>query len=546
MNVIARNTTASGCIVLFGRRAIVLAAVMVMALSLPGRIARAGNVLVNPGFEADPAGQTQSIVAWTRFGMSSDNTFGETGARIAHSGANYFKVFQGFSGTSNYDGIYQRVISGPGATYSADGWAYTSSSDTLAGKNVAWLEVTFRDAAGNILSLYRSSLITTNLIGSGAFSPGRWIDLPLTNQYDPLTLRITNRTDTLTAPPGASYAQYQVQLQGDTNPAGGSISGGSIYFDDLALNQTSGGRYGNWNVTWSDEFNGASINSSVWTFDIGNNNGWGNNELEYYTSSPQNAYVSNGLLHIVALQQSVGGYHYTSARMKTQRLYSKTYGRFEFRARLPAGVGFWPALWMLGTDITSAGWPGCGEIDVMENKGGFLTNVQGSLHSGSDETGIYTLPEGSVTDFHNYLLEWTNTAVNWFADGVLYETQTNWTSSQGAYPAPFNQPFFLIMNVAVGGNYLGNPSQGGINSNSVFPGEMQVDYVRIYDITAPLEISAAAGQTGLFLAWPANVVCHLESTSNLPGVWTPVNNASNPYSPPATLTSSMFYRLQSP
>jgi len=121
-----------------------------------------------------------------------------------------------------------------------------------------------------------------------------------------------------------------------------------MYFDDCTLNQTGGPSTSlAWNIVWSDEFNGTSINPRNWTFDTGNNSGWGNSELEYYTSSTQNAYVSNGLLHIVARQQATNGFSYTSARMKTEGLYSKTYGRFEWRVKLPQGVGFWPATWML-------------------------------------------------------------------------------------------------------------------------------------------------------------------------------------------------------
>ena len=127
-----------------------------------------------------------------------------------------------------------------------------------------------------------------------------------------------------------------------------------------------------WKLVWSDEFDGAYIDTNIWTYDLGNNSGWGNNELEYYTGSTQNSYVSNGFLHIAALRQSMNGFNYTSARMKTEGLYSAEYGRFEFRASLPSGAGFWPALWMLGANIDTVGWPGCGEIDVMENKGSCL------------------------------------------------------------------------------------------------------------------------------------------------------------------------------
>ena len=451
----------------------------------------AGNVLTNPGFELDAAGQHQNLIGWTWYGQPWGNTFNETGAD-ARSGANYFKVFQGFTGGVNYNGVYQDYISGPGVTYTADGWAKTISGDVLAGQNAAWIEVTFRDANAGVLALYKSSLFNTNALRTGRFPTNAWVNLPVTNQYNPTTFALTGTVTNLVAPLGTYFVRYQIVLQGDA--AG---SGGSVYFDDLNLNLTRASAYGDWAVAWSDEFNGATINTNVWTYDLGNNGGWGNSELEYYTGRTNNASTTGGLLHVVARKESTNGFSYTSARMKTQGLAAWQYGRFEWRARCPAGTGFWPALWFLGTNITSVGWPACGEIDVMENNGATLTNVQGSLHSGSDETGIYTIPNDSVTNFHTYVVDWSTNAFLWYVDGHLYQMQTSWTSSQGAYPAPFNKPAFIIMNLAVGGNYVGNPSVATINANGGFPGEMQVDYLRVYNVALPavsnLTLLAASG-----------------------------------------------------
>jgi beta-glucanase (GH16 family) len=518
---------------------------IVAGLMLLTPLVRGTDLLTNPGFELDPQGQTSVIIGWNSYSAGGGNVLSETSAAIAHSGSNYLKVYQAFNGSINYNGVYQDNLSGPGAVYAADGWAYTLSSDVLAGQNVAWIEVTFRDVDANILALYRSALITTNAIATGTFPTSTWLDLPVTNQYNPNTFLVTNYTAALVAPAGTSFVRYQIVFQGDA--AGHN---GSVYFDDLTLTQTAGAPQGNWNIVWSDEFNGASINTNIWTYDLGNNSGWGNSEMEYYTSSTQNAYVSNGFLHIVALQQSIGGYNYTSARMKTEGLYSAEYGRFEWRASLPAGAGFWPALWMLGNNINGVGWPECGEIDVMENNGSVLTNVQGSLHSGSDETQVYTLPSGSVTNFHIYTLEWAAnaiTTINWYVDGILYETQTNWYDADGAYPMPFNQPFFIIMNVAVGGSYLGYPSTSTINANSTFPGQMMVDYVRLYNLTAPLQLTVGLSGGTLSLTWPSNIVCHLESTTNLSAVssWTNVAGAATPFST-TPLSAAAFYRLASP
>jgi beta-glucanase (GH16 family) len=277
-------------------------------------------------------------------------------------------------------------------------------------------------------------------------------------------------------------------------------------------------------LVWSDEFNGASIDLTKWTFDTGHggsNPGWGNDELEYYTSRTNNAYVTNGMLHIRAqietTNSSEGTFYYTSARMKTQGLYWKTYGRIEWRAKLPAGVGFWPALWSLGTNINAIGWPGCGEIDVVENNGATITFEQGSIHSGSDATQVYNFTGGdSVTNFHVYDLDWNTNAtggvsITWSVDGVAYETQTSWSSSTGnPYPYPFNQPFFFLMNLAVGGDYLGNPSTNSINPN--MPGEIVVDYMRVYDYVTivptnppatPTGLTATPGGTSVALNWNA-------------------------------------------
>jgi beta-glucanase (GH16 family) len=519
---------------------------IVFSLAIAVTSALAGNVLSNPGFESDTIGETMTVLGWSAYG---GNAYSETSATLAHSGTNYFKVYQAFNGQVNYTGVYQDYISGPGAAYSADGWAYTLSSDQLAGQNVAWIEVSFRDANANVLALYRSALVTTNTIATRAFPVNTWMDLPVTNQYDPNTHVLTNTTANLAAPVGTCFVRYQIVFQGD---AAGSA--GSMYFDDLNLTQTGGAPYGNMNIVWDDEFNGTSINTNVWTFDTGNgdsNPGWGNNELEYYTSSTNNAYVANGCLHIVALQQSTNGFSYTSARMKSQSLFSWRYGRFEWRAQLPPGVGCWPALWMLGTNINSLGWPGCGEIDVMENNGNDPALVQGSLHSGSDETAIYNFIGDSVTNFHTYTLDWTTNAMLFYVDGHLYETQASWSSSTGnAYPFPFNQPFFLIMNLAIGGNYVGNPSITSINSGTVFPSAMLVDYVRIYSVTDKLMIAIQQTGNNVLMSWPGNIICHVQVQTNrlssgLGTNWISLVTTNNLLEI-APGSGGVFFRLQSP
>jgi len=508
----------------------------------------AANILTNSGFE------TASLAGWTPFGA---NNYSQSGG-VAHGGVNYCKVYGQFNGATNYTGIYQDNPSAPGAIYSADGWAYSLSSDYIRGQDLIWLEVSFRDASYNALALYRSVVVSSNNIASyGGLNT--WFDLQITNQcsftnaskliLSPGT--VTNTVTSLVAPSGTVYARYQIVFeQGKDNASG------SMYFDDLTLNQTGGTvvvpPVTQWNIVWSDEFNGTSIDTSKWAFETGNNNGWGNSEREYYTGRTNNAYVSNGILHIVARQESTNGFSYTSARMKTENLYTTTYGRVEWRAKLPAGVGMWPALWMLGANIGPVGWPGCGEIDVVETKGTAPATVQSSLHSGSDETGTYIFSGGdSSTNFHNYLLDWEPNSISFSVDGHLYETQTSWgTSISGAtYPTPFNAPFFILMNLAVGGNYVGNPSISAINAGTIFPAEVQVDYVRVYERTVPLQISATQSNGNFVLICPTNIICHLQAqTNSLVGAnWFDVSNPTNLFViVPDPNNASVFFRLESP
>jgi beta-glucanase (GH16 family) len=263
-----------------------------------------------------------------------------------------------------------------------------------------------------------------------------------------------------------------------------------------------------WQLMWSDDFSGNTIDTNNWTFDSGNGNGgWGNRELEYYTSRSENVYVADNMLHIVARKEDYQGKDYTSAKLKTRGRFSQKYGRFEFCARLPEGKGYWPALWMMPEQAVYGRWAASGEIDVMENKGGDPENILGTIHFGgasphnaqSHGPGFKFPPGGSATDFHVYAVEWTTNAISWYVDDHLYETQTNWWSSsdpsnphgRNPYPAPFNQPFYIIMNLAVGGNFGGNPDE-----TTVFPGEMQLKYVRVYgqmdDVSTSVKVAPKA------------------------------------------------------
>ena len=267
-----------------------------------------------------------------------------------------------------------------------------------------------------------------------------------------------------------------------------------------------------WNLVWSDEFNSTSVDTNRWSFDIGTGPpypGWGNSELEYYTSRTQNVYVAGGVLHIVARRESFSGSSYTSARVKTMSLFAKKYGRIEFRAKLPQGQGYWPALWLLPQDSVYGDWPASGEIDVMENQGANPWFVLGSIGYGAIgnpqffSAWGYVYPD-TVTDFHTYVVEWTPNMFIWSVDEELYALQTYWWTSGGAYPAPFDQSFYILMNLAVGGQFGGDP-----DVTTVFPGEMQVDYVRVYDdgqVTASFSASPVNGLPPLAVSFHDNSI----------------------------------------
>jgi beta-glucanase (GH16 family) len=240
------------------------------------------------------------------------------------------------------------------------------------------------------------------------------------------------------------------------------------------------------NLIMSDEFNtDGALNSAMWNFDIGNGAaqgipGWGNNELQYYTNRPENVVIEDGMLKITARQESFEGSGYTSAKIQTKDKFEKKYGRFEARIQLPWSQGLWPAFWMLGANSDEVTWPACGEIDIMENRGQEPTLINGTLHgpgysAGESITKSFEL-EGDRFDtgFHIFGIEWGQGYINFYVDDVLYNQLTP-ADVTGEWVFD-DQPFYLIMNVAVGGNYSGPP-----NENSVFPQTMLVDYVRIYE-----------------------------------------------------------------
>ncbi len=268
---------------------------------------------------------------------------------------------------------------------------------------------------------------------------------------------------------------------------------GLLIFSSLCLSGQE------WQLVWEDEFDGNELDTTKWSYQTGTGaeyglTDWGNNELQYYRE--QNVTVSDGSLHIVAKRESYGGKGYTSGRIRTIEKGDWTYGRFEFRAKLPRGQGFWPAIWMLPTDLEYGGWAASGEIDIMENVGYEPTTVHGTLHFGAawpdnnykgapyETTGW---PFSKV--FYDFALEWEEGEIRWYVNGQLFQTlgEGDWDSRGHDFPAPFDKRFHLLLNVAVGGNWPGDP-----DGTTEFPQEMVVEYVKVYkDASTGVENNAS-------------------------------------------------------
>jgi beta-glucanase (GH16 family) len=242
---------------------------------------------------------------------------------------------------------------------------------------------------------------------------------------------------------------------------------------------------GGWTLAWSDEFNypnGSAPDPAKWSFDLGSH--W-NNELEYYTDRPKNARIENGNLVITALEETYTGNDgvardYTSARLTTRAKFEQAYGRFEARIKIPSGQGLWPAFWLVGNDMKKVGWPACGEIDVMETVGKEPSIVHGTIHGPgySGAQGIassFRLAGGRFADdYHIYAVEWEPSALRFYVDDILYATRTPTEVPQGTRWV-FDHPFYILLNLAVGGAWPGPP-----DNTTVFPRNMLVDYVRVY------------------------------------------------------------------
>ncbi|MBI1228035.1 MAG: family 16 glycosylhydrolase [Bacteroidetes bacterium] len=303
--------------------------------------------------------------------------------------------------------------------------------------------------------------------GSLSFAPGE----------TEKTVTVTILTDAI----GEGDEEFELVL---SNPVNATISTtpvlGTIRNDDGDIPTSDDGyttpeSYPGYTLVWQDEFNGTQIDPANWIHETGPN--WFNNELQNYTDRPVNSYVSDGKLVIKALKENLEGREYTSARMITKGLHEFKYGRIDIRAKLPIGQGIWPALWMLGSNIDVVGWPKCGEIDNMELIGKEPSTVYGTPHwdnngSHASYTGSTQLATGTFADkYHVFTIIWTSQSIKWLLDDVQFHV----IDITPAELSEFRQNFFFIFNVAVGGDWPGNP-----DASTVFPKQMEVDYVRVF------------------------------------------------------------------
>lgn len=313
-----------------------------------------------------------------------------------------------------------------------------------------------------------------------------------------------DKKGTLSIPIGATSADLSIDVVADTlkesdedfkvlfsNPKNATLSLteviSTIRNDDTYVPTSSNDgysspeNYSGYKLAWRDEFNESQINLSNWGYDIGGH-GWGNNESQYYTNDPKNAYIKSGRLVIEANKEKFQNREYTSARLLSKGKKEFMFGRVDIRAKLPQGKGIWPALWMLGSNISQVSWPACGEIDIMEMLGHDPKKVYGTIHWGDQGASTSKKAEsqyvlaGAKTfsdEFHVFSLDWEKDKINILVDDkVIFSTTA---AKLGANPYPYNQPFFFIMNIAVGGNWPGYP-----DATTVFPQRMEVDYIRMF------------------------------------------------------------------
>lgn len=413
-----------------------------------------------------------------KFKKSLSSTFLSTilfAGMVASSLANAV-VYQ----AENYNAFYDTTPGNAGGVFRGDAVDIEGTSDSGGGYNVGWI-VQGEWLAFNGLTIPTTGSYTIRLRVASPNGATASVDLnagsiPLGNFVIPTTGGWQNWT-TVSRTVNLNAGTYNLGVFAQT-------SDWNFNWIEITPNNTNPGR----TLVFADEFN--NINTANWTFETGGG-GWGNNERQYYTAG-QNAFIQNdaqaggNVLVIEARRDNPANYNcwygrceYTSTRLISRDKKTFTHGRIEARMKLPQTQGIWPAFWMLGNNIGSAGWPNCGEIDIMEHVGYEPTTTHGALHgpgySGNTPfMGTHNLGEYVNVNYHVYAVEWDANGIRWFRDNIQFYSVTR-TQIQGYGNWVFDSPFFLLLNVAVGGNWPGSPDAG-----SVFPQRMYVDYVRVY------------------------------------------------------------------
>ncbi len=428
--------------------------------------------LFNGGFEE--AGG--SLSGWSTFNNVIPNVLVETSTPF--DGTHVAKIFGGFNGDPNFSGLLQGRTAAEGQTWDLTGHVRHNSGDELAGGNTLIMKIEFYRVFGgtfgtsDMLAEFETTALTS------ASPVDQWLEVNLV----------------AVAPPETVEARIAFVF------INAGFAAGAALVDGVSCGEGGGGREGDWELVWADEFDGTTLDLDTWEPLIGTGTlyglpaGWGNNELEYYTDRPENVFVSDGLLHIVAREENFGGQSYTSARLRTLDAQDFVYGRLEARIKLPAGQGMWPAFWMMPSRSVYGGWAASGEIDIVETVG-IPTTAHGTLHFGDNwpdnSSAGGSLNDGTnyANDFHVFRIDWNPDVIRWYVDDVNYHAETSGTwfsaNAPGIVRAPFNQAFHFILNVAVGGNWPGPP-----NGSTSFPQEMQLDWIRVYsptDAGAPLQ-----------------------------------------------------------
>lgn len=353
------------------------------------------------------------------------------------------------------------------------------TNERSSASSVFEFQVTLNAAATSDVSINYTTVDGTAKKGTDYTETSGTLTIPAGSTK--ATIDVTVTGDSLRKPNQAFYVQLDAPKNCTLKNNKGTatiVNENGLYLPVENAGYTTPDSYPGYTLAWSDEFNGNSVNPANWTYEQGGN-GWGNNELENYTDRKQNSFVSNGNLIIEARAETYSSSQYTSARMITKNKKIFKYGRVDIRAKLPKTKGIWPALWMLGNNIDAVGWPACGEIDIMELIGQEPSKMYTTLHYGSSVathasygTNYSLTGEGFDEKFHVFSIEWQQDTIKMYVDDNQVFACNK---SVVGVPYPFNDDFFFIFNIAVGGNWPGSP-----DGSTIFPQRMFVDYIRVF------------------------------------------------------------------